>query len=87
LSRSKVRRSSRITASELNRREDVLLSREEECRLRAQQLDEQMQDLLDREDEAAAKLSQLAKREAQNALSQLEEHFTCALYVNYDQQL
>ncbi|KXN92420.1 hypothetical protein AN958_07038, partial [Leucoagaricus sp. SymC.cos] len=79
LSKSNLRRSSRTTASELNKREDILISREEECRLRAQQLDERMQNLLDREDEATAKLSQLAKKEAQDALTQLEEHFTCAL--------
>jgi hypothetical protein len=41
-----------------------------------------MQALFDREDEAEAKLYQLAKKEAQDAMNQLEEHFTCALYVN-----
>lgn len=81
LSKPNFRRSSRITASELARREKVLSFKEQECKLRTQQLDERLQSLLDREDEAAAKLSQLAKQEAQNALSQLEEHFTCALYV------
>lgn len=79
LSKANFRRSSRMTTSELIKREGALLSREKECNLRAQQLDERTQDLLIREDEAAAKLSQLAKKEAQNALGQLEEHFTCAL--------
>jgi len=82
LSKADFQRASRMSASELNRREGDLLSREEDCRIRVQQIDERMQALLDREDEAAAKLSQLAKKEAQNALGQLEEHFTCALYVN-----
>lgn len=81
-SKFKYRRSSRITASELTKREKILLFKEQECRLRAQHLDERMKSLLDREDEAAAKLYQLAKKEAQNALRQLEEHFTCALYVS-----
>jgi len=82
LSKADFQRASQMSASELNRREGDLLSREEDCRARVQQIDERMQALLDREDEAAAKLSQLAKKEAQNALGQLEEHFTCALYVN-----
>jgi hypothetical protein len=71
-----------MTASELEEWEKFLSCKEQECKLRTQQLDERLQSLLDREDEAAAQLSQVAKREAQNALSQLEEHFTCALYVN-----
>ncbi|KAF9454264.1 hypothetical protein P691DRAFT_656521 [Macrolepiota fuliginosa MF-IS2] len=79
LSKPNFRRSSRITASDLTKRERNLLLKEQEYRLRIQQLDERMSSLLDREDEAAAKLSQLAKKEAQNVLGQLEEHFTCAL--------
>jgi hypothetical protein len=71
-----------MTASELEELENFLLCKEKEGKIRTQQLDERLQSLLDREDEAAAQLSQVAKREAQNALSQLEEHFTCALYVN-----
>lgn len=76
---SSIRQLSRITASELVKREKVLLLKEQECRLRTQQLEERTKALSDREDEATAKLSQLAKKEAQSALSQLEEHFTCAL--------
>lgn len=78
-----IRQLSRITASELTRREKILLFKEQECRLRTQQLDEQLKTLLDRENEATAKLSQLAKKEAQSALSQLDEYFTCALHVSF----
>ncbi|XP_006461828.1 hypothetical protein AGABI2DRAFT_70745 [Agaricus bisporus var. bisporus H97] len=74
-----MRRSSRMTFSELEEWEKFLSCKEQECKTRNQQLDERLQSLIDREDEAATQLSQVAKREAQNALSQLEEHFTCAL--------
>ena len=82
LSKADFRRASRMSASELDRREGDLLSREEDYRIRVQQIDERMRALLNREDEAAATLSRLAKQEAHNALDQLEEHFTCVLYVN-----
>lgn len=82
LSAHTMRRSSRMTFSELEEWEKFLSCKEQECKTRTQQLDERLQSLIDREDEAATQLSQVAKREAQNALSQLEEHFTCALYVN-----
>lgn len=78
-----IRQLSRTTVSELAKREKILLFKEQECRLRTQQLDERMKALLDREDEATTKLSQLAKKEAQSALSQLDEHFTCALHVSF----
>ncbi|KAJ7890495.1 hypothetical protein B0H14DRAFT_1106500 [Mycena olivaceomarginata] len=73
------RRSSRITPSELLRRESVLEVREAECKRRADELDARSVSLSKREDEARALMQGIATRESKAILAQLEEHFTCAL--------
>ncbi|KAJ7224218.1 hypothetical protein GGX14DRAFT_648999 [Mycena pura] len=73
------RRSTRITPSELVRRESALEIREAECSRRAAELEEHSLSLSKKEDEASTLLSQIAIREDKAILSQLEEHFTCAL--------
>ncbi|KAJ7066557.1 hypothetical protein C8F01DRAFT_1080094 [Mycena amicta] len=73
------RRSTRITPSELLRRESALEQRETECGLRAAELDARSTAVLAREQEASAIASQTAVRESQAVLAILEEHFTCPL--------
>lgn len=75
------RRSSRITPTELLRRETALEIREQECRRRADELEERSLSLSKKEDEASTIMSQIAVRESKATLAQLEEHFTCALCV------
>ncbi|KAG6857475.1 hypothetical protein H0H87_003542 [Tephrocybe sp. NHM501043] len=76
-----LRRSNRITPAELLKREKALLKEELECKRRAAELDERALLLLRKEAEASLILSQVAEREAAASLAQLEEHFTCALWV------
>nr|GAT45713.1 RING finger domain-containing protein [Mycena chlorophos] len=73
------RRSTRITPSELLRRESALEQREVEAGLRAAELDVRSSAILKREQEATSVLSQSALRQSQAVLSILEEHFTCPL--------
>ncbi|KAJ7668306.1 hypothetical protein B0H17DRAFT_220473 [Mycena rosella] len=73
------RRSSRITPSELLRRETALEQRELECRRKADELEERSMSLSKKEDEASTIMSQIAARESKATLAQLEEFFTCAL--------
>ncbi|KAJ7180699.1 hypothetical protein C8R46DRAFT_590885 [Mycena filopes] len=73
------RRSSRITPSELLRREAALQIREAECKRRSDELDERSLSVSKKEDEASTIMSQIATRESKATLAQLEEHFTCAL--------
>ncbi|KAG6810889.1 hypothetical protein H0H92_009919 [Tricholoma furcatifolium] len=74
------RRSHPIT-SDLLKREKALATEELEYKRRASELDERALILMKREAEASRLLSQVAEREAAASLSQLEEHFTCALTV------
>ncbi|GLB41817.1 putative RING-type zinc-finger [Lyophyllum shimeji] len=76
---SDLRRSLRITPAELIRREKALLKEEQDCKRREIELDERASLLLKKEAEASLVLSQIPEREAEAALAQLEEHFTCAL--------
>ncbi|KAF7309829.1 RING finger domain-containing protein [Mycena indigotica] len=73
------RRSTRITPTELVKRESALEQREAECSLRIAELDARSAAIFKREQEADAILSQAAIRESQAVLSILEEHFTCPL--------
>ncbi|KAJ6581538.1 hypothetical protein B0H19DRAFT_510997 [Mycena capillaripes] len=73
------RRSSRITPSELLRRESALEVREAECKRKADELDERSSSLSKKEDEARTMMQGIATRESKATLAQLEEHFTCAL--------
>ncbi|KAJ6591578.1 hypothetical protein DFH09DRAFT_1306314 [Mycena vulgaris] len=73
------RRSSRITPSELLRRETAVERRELECKRRADELEERSLFLSKKEDEASTIMSQIAVRESKATLAQLEEYFTCAL--------
>ncbi|KAF5350284.1 hypothetical protein D9758_007800 [Tetrapyrgos nigripes] len=77
--KSSLRRSSRITSSELLKREKNLLRKEQEYKIRLEELDRRSQSLSKREDEANALLAKVAEREAEATLAQLEEHFTCPL--------
>ncbi|KAF8216535.1 hypothetical protein K438DRAFT_1558005, partial [Mycena galopus ATCC 62051] len=72
-------RSSRITPSELLRRESALQIREDECRRKTDELDARSASLSRREDEARTLMQGIATRESKATLAQLEEHFTCAL--------
>ncbi|PFH51829.1 hypothetical protein AMATHDRAFT_74708 [Amanita thiersii Skay4041] len=74
-----LRRSQRITPTELVRRERTLLQREQECKRKSDELNERILLLSKKEDEATLMMSQIAEREACAILSQLEEHFTCPL--------
>jgi hypothetical protein len=73
------RRSQRISASELGKREIVLLRKEEECRKRAEELDERSRCIKKLEAEASLRVLHAHRREARDTLTQLEDHFTCAL--------
>ncbi|KAF7356569.1 RING finger domain-containing protein [Mycena venus] len=75
------RRSSRITPTELLRRESALELREAECKRRADELEARSLSLSKREDDARAVMQGIATRESKATLAQLEEHFTCALCV------
>ncbi|KAK6992179.1 RING finger domain-containing protein [Favolaschia claudopus] len=77
--RSYPRRSTRITPTELLRRESALEIREVECHRRQVELDARATSLAQREDEARALVQGVAIRESKATLAQLEEHFTCAL--------
>ena len=55
------------------------MAKEQECKRKSDELNERILSLSKREDEATLMLSQMAEREAQASLSQLEEHFTCPL--------
>lgn len=74
----KPRRSQRITPSELAKRELALIKNEEDHRRRAE---EQLSSIKKLEDEANLMLIHAREREAKATLAQLEDHFTCALYV------
>lgn len=74
-----LRRSQRITPAELIRREKALVSKEQECKRKSDELNERILLLSKREDEATMLLSQIAEREAQAVLNQLEDQFTCPL--------
>ncbi|KAJ7623229.1 hypothetical protein FB45DRAFT_869866 [Roridomyces roridus] len=73
------RRSTRITPSELIRREMNLELRELEVKRKSDELDERSRSLSRKEDEAATILSQIATRQSKSILDDLEEHFTCPL--------
>jgi hypothetical protein len=73
------RRLQRITSTELDRREKRLLHKEQDLKNRLESFELRMSTLVKMEDETSLMMSQLAEREAEVALKQLEEHFTCAL--------
>ena len=74
-----LRRSQRITPAELIRREKALVSKEQDCKRKSDELNERILLLSKREDEATMLLSQIAEREAQAVLHQVEDQFTCPL--------
>lgn len=76
-----LRRSQRMTPATLFMRERALLYDEQEFKKKSGELQERNISLSRRVDEASLKISQFAKREAQTMFSQLEEHFTCPLWV------
>ncbi|KAH9479427.1 Tripartite motif-containing protein 5 [Psilocybe cubensis] len=76
---SDLRRLKRITTTDLERREKRLALKEQNLRDRMNELDERIQSLSKKEDQTSQIISQIAEREAQSILRQLEEHFTCAL--------
>ncbi|KAF9482572.1 hypothetical protein BDN70DRAFT_874943 [Pholiota conissans] len=73
------RRLQRITSTELDRREKRLLHKEQDFNKRLEELELRMVTLSKMEDETSMMMSQLAEREIESALKQLEEHFTCPL--------
>jgi hypothetical protein len=73
------RRSQRISPSELIRRENAIFQKENELKQKSHDIDDRMISLSKKEYEASLVMSQLAERDARETLSQLEEHFTCAL--------
>src|SRR5262249_41130289 len=66
---------------DLARREKALLKRELDVQRRSDDLDGRISRLSEKEEKASRLLSEIAEREAQATLFQLEEHFTCPLYV------
>ena len=66
---------------DLDKREKALVKRELELRRRADDLDGRASRVIEQEEKAARLFSQMAEREARATLFQLEEHFTCPLYV------
>lgn len=74
-----LRRSQRISPSELIRRENAVFRKENELERESHDIHDRMISLSKREYEASLMMSQLAERDARATLSQLEEHFTCAL--------
>ncbi|KAF8966324.1 hypothetical protein BDZ97DRAFT_1657979 [Flammula alnicola] len=73
------RRFQRITTAELDRREKRLLLKEQDFKNRCDDLEKRILSHSRKEDETSLMMSQLAEREIQATLQQLEEHFTCAL--------
>ena len=76
---SHLRRSLRISAEELVRREAALLTSEKEFDHKSAELHSALALLKQKEMEAARMMSRLADREAQDTLTQLEESFLCPL--------
>ena len=74
-----LRRSQRISPSELIRRENAVFRKENELKRESHDIQDRMISLSKREYEASLMMSQLAERDARATLTQLEEHFTCAL--------
>ena len=66
---------------DLDKREKALVKRELELRRRSDDLDGRASRVIQQEEKAARLFSQMAEREARATLFQLEEHFTCPLYV------
>lgn len=81
VSGSDSRRFQRIKRVELERREKRLLQREADLNKRFDDLERRTSSLVKMEDETSKMMSQMAEREAQTTLKQLEEHFTCPLYA------
>lgn len=73
------RHSKRVTASELGKRESILLKKEEECDRRAEELDERCRSVKKLEAETSLRVLHAHRRETRGVLSQLEDHYTCAL--------
>ncbi|KAJ3533479.1 hypothetical protein NMY22_g7318 [Coprinellus aureogranulatus] len=74
-----LRRSLRISAEELVRREAALLASEREFDQKSAELHKALSMLKQKETEAARMMSRLAEREAQDTLMQLEQSFLCPL--------
>ncbi|KAJ8079509.1 hypothetical protein AAF712_007846 [Marasmius tenuissimus] len=73
------RRSQRITPSELIKREQALLKREQGYKQTIQSLQTQNSTLTTKVEETTQQLTRMRESEAEAALAQLEEHFTCPL--------
>ncbi|TFK75012.1 hypothetical protein BDN72DRAFT_832720 [Pluteus cervinus] len=71
--------SRRDSFGELAKRESAVAHREQECKRKAEELEERIMHLSQKESEASQLIYQMVEREAQAIMSQLEEHFTCAL--------
>ncbi|KIM44658.1 hypothetical protein M413DRAFT_358705 [Hebeloma cylindrosporum] len=76
---SDIRRSQRITTTELDRREKRLLHREQDLKSRSDDLEERILSFSRKEDETAIMMLHLAEREKEGILKQLDEYFTCSL--------
>jgi hypothetical protein len=70
------RRSCRTTSVDLAQREKALLKKEREFKRKSDELDDRLSHVEEKEE---LLVSQAAQRDARATLSQLEEHFTCAL--------
>ena len=66
---------------DLDKCEKALVKHELELRCQADDLDSRVSCVIEQEEKAARLFSQMAEREARATLFQLEEHFTCPLYV------
>jgi len=66
----------RSTPIDISQREKALVKKERDIKRRSDELDELLSKMVEKEERASL---QAAQREAKATLSQLEEHFTCAL--------
>ncbi|KAK7056411.1 hypothetical protein VNI00_002966 [Paramarasmius palmivorus] len=74
------RRSQRITPSRLIKREQELLKKEQVYKQKISELEAKNESLTTKVEESAVLISEMKQREAEAALAQLEEHFTCPLW-------
>ncbi|ESK97800.1 ring finger domain-containing protein [Moniliophthora roreri MCA 2997] len=73
------RRSQRITPPDLIKREQELLKKEQAYQQKIGDLEAKNLSLSTKVEESSVLISEMKKREAEAALAQLEEHFTCPL--------
>ncbi len=77
------RRMTRATLSDPDNPEQTLTWREHDLALKAQELEQRLAAVSKKEEETSALLQQAKEREARDIFQQLEEHFTCSLYVSF----